>query len=253
MIVSIIKNYLCLLCINDIKKQIKRLGIHNFSKLNKPQLIDEIIKHYSVLVVQRRIRKHLALNTLCPISLESIKFPCWSKKTETGRIYYNIEPLANYLVTSGNFKDPSTRHQYTDDELLSMDKIIKENGLKIPKSILKSRDNVKYYRKVKDNDEQVDILTERLRHIVWNIRDKIEGVFMGYQDINEFTNILSKSYFPSINEYLSILDTKCTRSRELSIEDMKLIIKGINYDCMITSHLKEMVLRLIELENENFL
>lgn len=252
MIVSIIQTHFDFCTIFDVRKQAKRIGIPKFSKLNKQTLIYEIMKYYAVVIIQRRYRKHVAFNNVCPISLELIKFPCWSKKIETGRIYYNIESLANYLITSGNFKDPSTRVLYTDEELASMDKMIKENDVDISKSVLKSKLNIKYYRKIKDNDEQIDILNERIRHITWTIRDKIEGVYMGYQDIIEFTNILSRSYFPSITEYIEILDKKCKRSRELCFHDMKVIIQDIKYDCPLINHLKDMVLDFIQENIENF-
>ena len=33
-------------------------------------------------------------------------------------IYYNLIDLADYLITTGDFRDPKTREKYSDDRIL---------------------------------------------------------------------------------------------------------------------------------------
>lgn len=44
-------------------------------------------------------------------------------KTNNTCIYYNLEPLMDYLIETGNFKDPITRIAYTNKHLKQMDDI----------------------------------------------------------------------------------------------------------------------------------
>lgn len=282
MILSFVRLYLLSCSLLEIKFQIKRLNIKKFSSLNKQELVNSILKYYFALLVQKQYRKHIALNSVCSISLDNIKYPFWAKKTEKGFIYYNLDSLATYLITGGSFKDPTTREIYTDEELVSIDKTIHSNNLsKTFKSVLRSRYNTKYYRAIRDNDEQIDILSERIRHITWSIRDKIEIIssfenssenspenspenssnryceksFDISSETSKFTNLLYNRYFPAISDYLVILNKKCSKSRELCFYNMNLVIENIktpSEDSLIF-RLKSMVLRYINLESYKFL
>jgi len=149
MIVSIIQRFLENLSVRDVKRKAKKIGIKGYSKLRKNEIINTIISFYAVKVIQRRYRKCKSLNTLCPISLEAISYPCWSKKTKKGRMYYNLEPLANFLITSGDFRDPNTRESYTDKEIVSIDSLIRVNKIKISKSVKKAKDNPRFYKRLR--------------------------------------------------------------------------------------------------------
>lgn len=245
MIISIIYTSLQSLPLRDVKNLSKKQGIKGYSKLKKKECIDTITKLLAVKVIQRFFRKKLSLNDTCPISLESIVWPCWSKKTDKGRIYYNLEPLASYLITRGDFRDPSTRKNYTDSELESIDSMLKFSKIKLSKTVKKAKNNPAYYRRIKENEEQIDIIRERLRFLSCNIRENIEEIHKGYADIKEFMNQLNMCYYPSISDYVNLLNRRDRGSVFHMFESMIKIIDDTNFDCQVTKHLKKLVIEWI--------
>lgn len=252
MIVSIIQSFLRNLPVRDVRRTAKKVGIKGYSKLKKNDVIFNIVRLYAIKIIQRRYRKSKALNTLCPISLETICYPCWYKRTKKGRIYYNLEPLANFLITSGDFRDPNTRESYTEKEILSIDSLLRLNKIKISKSVKKAKDNPRYYKRLKENEEQIDILMERIRYIFWTIREHVEEIYNGYGDIKELTTQLDVTFFPTVKEYIRLLNRRDKRSLENSFYDMKRIITNIHYDCHVTKHLKNMIINWIDKEQKQY-
>jgi hypothetical protein len=109
-----------------LKKICKFLHIKNYSGLRKNELILSINKYHAMIKLQRWARKFLSNKEPCPISFEPIKYPCYAFKTPNNvLIYYNLDALRSFLIKSGDFRDPSTRREYTDKELLEMDNIHK--------------------------------------------------------------------------------------------------------------------------------
>jgi len=160
-----------------LKKICKMLRLKNYSGLRKSDLISIINRYHNVIKLQRWIRKIFSKNELCPISYESIKYPCFAFKTQNNvLIYYNLEALRSYLIKIGDFRDPSTRGEYTDKQLLEMDNIhkyytidkyyktdYKNNASQQDyfKSVYKASKNKKFYEKIKEK-EQEQLLFERL-------------------------------------------------------------------------------------------
>lgn len=147
--------------------------------LKKDDLIVKIKEYTSVLKIQRFYRNKKSTEQVCPISMESIKYPCFAfrPKGHSMFIYYNLEPLVSYMLSSGNFKDPKTREEYSDQVLESIDKEVLKN--KIPlmkpfKSVIKASKNKKYYRKKKDNEDTILALERCLDDIIGSMRSIIE-------------------------------------------------------------------------------
>lgn len=252
MIISIIRQFLQDLSMKHVKAVSKKVGIKGYSKLKKNEIIDNIVKLYAVKIIQKRYIKYKALNTLCPISLEPVRHPYWYKRTQKGRIYYNLEPLANFLVSSGDFRDPNTRESYSDKEIESIDKLIKLNKIKLQKSVKKAKDSPMFYKRLKENEEQIDILMERIRYIFWSIRDHVEDIYNGYGDIKELTTQMEVTYFPTVKEYIRLLQRKDKRSMKNSFLDMKKIIAEIKYNCHVTKHLKTIITEWINKEQKRY-
>lgn len=242
MIISIIRTYLQKSSVKDVKVLAKRHNVKGYSKMRKNEILNAIIERLAIIIIQRFFRKKLSLNDKCPISLDDIMYPCWSIKTEKGRIYYNLESLASYLVTRGDFRDPSTRQTYSDKELDNMESLIKSNNIKLNRSIKKAKNNPHIYRRIKDNDEQIDIIQERLRFVSCNIRDNIEEIHRGYADIKEFTTQLDNIMYPAIKDYIRLLYRREKNLIKYTIDTMIKIVNDTTFDCQVSKHLKNMVI-----------
>ena len=106
----------------NLKKICKRLHITNYSIMKKNELRNEIYKYFSIVKIQKSFRKYFSSEEICPISIEPIKYPCFPFKPKgaTKFIYYNLEPLIEYLITTGDFRDPKTREKYSSDTLRTL-------------------------------------------------------------------------------------------------------------------------------------
>lgn len=158
----------------DLKKICKINKIKNYSKLKKVDIIKKIIDYFSVLKIQKFWRKKLINNKLCPISLNVIKYPCYAFKTKKGNfIYYNIKPLIDYLITTGNFQDPKTRQTYSEDNIKTIENIRKY--YKLPgKNIIKVSRNKRYYMNKRDIEDDILVIERTLDSIIFQITKLIE-------------------------------------------------------------------------------
>lgn len=110
--------------LTTLKKICKFLHIKNYSSLRKNEIISLINKHHAMIKLQRWMRRVFSKEETCPISCEPIKYPCFAYKTPNNVfIYYNLDALRSFLIKSGDFRDPSTRGEYTEKQLLEMDNI----------------------------------------------------------------------------------------------------------------------------------
>ncbi len=178
-----------------LKKICKFLHIKNYSSLRKSELVFVINKYHAVILIQRWIRKILSKEESCPISCEPIRYPCFAFKTPNNvLIYYNLDALRSFLIKTGDFRDPITREEYTDKQLLVMDNIynykhqkqteqeqkkikyMKENqclnstnnqlnGEDYFKSVFKASKNKKFYERMKEK-EQEQLIFERLLDLI---------------------------------------------------------------------------------------
>lgn len=160
------------LTVIQLKKICRAKGIKNYSKLNKNNLINTIQTHTSVIRLQRWIRGILSKGDLCSISLEKIKYPCFAHvPKENVIIYYNLGALKDYLITTGNFRDPNTRDYYTETQLKTMDVIeeyTRKNKKRKVDSVYKASKNTKFYKKIKERENEIEILEREMD-------DAIEG------------------------------------------------------------------------------
>ncbi len=109
---------------HDMYKICKFLRIKKYYSMNKDEIFLMIKKQCSILKIQRWMRNQIfsKKEDRCPISLEPIKYPCFGYKTENNLfIYYSLKSLRNYLITSENFEDPSTKGKYTLKQLTDID------------------------------------------------------------------------------------------------------------------------------------
>jgi hypothetical protein len=158
------------LTVNILKKLCHLKKITKYSKLTKLELVKLIEKYDSVKKIQKWFRKRY--NPTCPISLDKIKYPCFGYVPSRGGtiIYYNLEPLKNYLIKSGNFKDPNTREVYNEDIIKKIDCIDGGNEL------MKAFKNKRFYEKIKERELENLIIERELDRIVEELTKDISAV-----------------------------------------------------------------------------
>ncbi len=202
-----------------LKNLCKLLRIKNYSGLKKNELILTINKHHATIKLQRWIRKILSKNESCPISCESIKYPCFAFKTSNNiLIYYNLYALRSFLIKSGDFRDPSTRSKYNDKQLLEMDNIYntfkpkpnsteqlvkkQENKDDYFKSVFKASKSKMFYEKMKEKEQELLIFERILDSICDDIvtlindnvftLDTLKSMYL-YDYRTQFTRLLNRS------------------------------------------------------------
>lgn len=150
-------------------------GLKRYSKLHKKDLLKKIQYYFNSIKIQRWIRKILSKGENCSISLEEIKYPCFAYvPKERVVIYYNLYALKEYLISTGDFRDPNTREAYTEEHLKTMDEIDeyyrKRTTLTTPtepfKSVYKASKNTKVYKNMKIRENEVQILERELDTVI---------------------------------------------------------------------------------------
>lgn len=163
----------------ELKKICKFMHIKKYTGLKKINIILMINKHLSILKIQRWIRKKLSKNESCPISMDRINYPCFVYKPIGTQklIYYNLSAIKNFLIKSGDFRDPISRDSYTEENLQTMDIIDKyyhkyEKNYKIV-SVCKASKNTKFYLKMKEKECELLTFERILDAICQDIKELI--------------------------------------------------------------------------------
>ncbi len=175
------------LTVFQLKKFCRAKGIKNYSKLHKKDIISLIQTYTSVIKLQRWVRKTMCKNENCSISLESIRYPCFGYVPKNGVIiYYNLYPLKDYLISTGDFRDPNTRDFYSETQLKTMDKIEdyfektkpkekRKRSAKRSRSVFKASKNTKFYKKIKNRENEIQILEREMDNLIERILTEIIG------------------------------------------------------------------------------
>ena len=218
-----------ILSIKQLKLLCKLNGIANYSKLNKLELLNLYNKHLYIIKIQRLLRS-MWIDGLCPISMEPVKFPCFAfrpkgfmidkSRSGTSFIYYNLIPLIEYLISSGDFRDPKTREPYTEETLKSIDKQKTKLKLKM-KSVYKASINKTLYRKKKETEEELTVLERCLDEVVSSIRIALET-----EQYNDPTLTLNSFHFPTFHRYFRNILYKSKEYAEQVLKNTIHVITG---------------------------
>lgn len=196
--------------------------LNNYSKQKKEILIKRLNECHSILRIQKFIRNILmgGKDQLCPISMEPIRYPCFPFKPKASShfIYYNLESLIDYLLQTGDFRDPKTREPYLDQVLQSIDDYKKRVGIK-SKSVLLASQNRSIYKKKKDHEDDIMVLERCIDEVVASITTIMESTM----DDNPLV-ILNSYHFPTYLRYYKRLFTLCKFSAKNKIENTIIII-----------------------------
>ena len=224
--------------VKQLKIDAKMLGLQGYSKFKKDEVIKNIIEFRAATIIQRRVRNKISKNELCPFSMEPINYPCFGKKVGNVFFYCNLVDLANFLVSSGDFREPNTRTYYTKNELYIIEDLVKFYKIKLPRSISNSIENKRFYIKQKCNEEQIDILIERIRFTCWMIVENVEEIFFGRETLDNVFIKLENIYFPELSACMVLLYQRSIRDLQNSIISSKIIIDNIKFDCFFIEKIK---------------
>ncbi len=167
--------------VNVLKNICKKKRIPNISKYNKADLINELKKYYATIKIQRFFRSKNKIEQICPICFETTKntpYFAFKPSGQSNFIYYNLNCLSDYLISSGDFRDPKTRELYSDNTLQNIDKEVKKHKIKLKynfKSIYKASKNKKFYKNIKDTEESILIIERCLDDIIVSMKSIIEN------------------------------------------------------------------------------
>lgn len=157
-----------------LQKIAKFYNLKHVNRIKKKNtLIKNLRVHLSIVRIQKWLRKKIAYNERCPISLEYIRYPCWGYKLNNKFVYYNLPDLAYYFVTSGDFRDPSTRNKIIVNDILQISNIIKQFPSMKKIKILKAFKSEEQFILKRQLDEQRDVLDDTIRTVVKEIIDDL--------------------------------------------------------------------------------
>ena len=141
--------------ISILKKLCKNGNIKNYSKLKKKELFDTFNKFLAVKVIQKCFRNHFYKNATDHISLEPISYPCFIYRTKSGKHYfYSYESIIKYIMKTGDCRDPMTRENYSDDDLIRLDTEAKKYNFKY-RSTYKIKKNLGYARRIRNIENEI--------------------------------------------------------------------------------------------------
>jgi len=214
-----------------LKKICKFMKIKNYSKLNKEEILTRINVNLSIIKIQRFLRSRW-IDGLCPVSMEEVKYPCFAfrpkgfmidrskNRNGTSFIYYNLEPLVNYLVSSGDFRDPKTREPYSEETLKCIDKCKVENKIKM-KSVYRASINKTIYRRKREREEDLIVLERCIDEVVSSIR-----IILETEQPNDSEITLNSFHFPTFHRYFRNILYKSKDYAEQVLEHTINIITG---------------------------
>jgi hypothetical protein len=232
------ENELVVKRVKDLKSIVCNLRVRSYSNMKKEELILVITNFNAACVIQRWFRKIVGINDICPFTLEKVVYPCYGKKVKGGFVYCSLSELANFLVTSGDFREPNTRMEYNTKELDYIQSLVKYYKVKVPKSLNTARVDLDYYRKKKVLSEQIDILAERVRFTSWIIRETIDEIILGEENIEDTIINMDNVYLPELSECIAIINDKAPQYVNISIDSAKKIIDDVSIDCSFVDKIK---------------
>lgn len=228
-----------------LKKMCKNGKITRYSKLKKRELFDNFNKLLAVKVIQRCFRNYFYKNATDHISLEPINYPCFIYRTKSGKHYfYSYESIIKYIMKTGDCRDPMTRENYSDDDLMRLDNSAKLHYPDIKyRSTYKIKKNLNYARRIRNRENEIlsfqlrmDELKELILFIIssemneWNLENEpilIENV--EYRSVDSFIQSTFhelKMVLLNLREYdsYSVTTFKKDFLEQITFEPFKLLI-----------------------------
>ena len=222
-----------------LHKICKNYSILKYSKLNKMELIQKINEYYSVIKIQKYYRNYFYKNAVDHITLEKVEYPCFVFRTKCGKCYfYAYESIINYIMKTGDTRDPMTRTQYSDEVLTRLDSSAKLAlpGIKL-KSTLKIKKNPEYARRIRNKLNEILSYQSRLSELKILLINFIDS---GLIFINMDNIFIDNIEYTNTSVYLnSVIYEIKTRLRNLLSLDQH---SSESFKSELTDNLKELIL-----------
>jgi hypothetical protein len=204
--------YSNILTINCLKKICRIYKIKFNGYAPKKIILDILNKCSAAKVVQRKMRKKLNFNDMCPISHEELKYPWICIKNNKIYIYYDFNTFVMYLNKMSDFRDPCTRISLSRKKIEEINKLIIYYHRKSTNKLIISDDMIK--------DVDLNILTYCLHDIIKDVNNKVLNLeetykfylprFMFYftrlvnNHSKEMTSMLLKACRETVNKQIII-------------------------------------------------
>jgi len=149
-----------------LKKLCKNEGLR-YSNLKKNEIFELLNKNLAIKIIQRCFRNYFYKNAVDHISLEQITFPCFIYRTKSGKHYfYSYESIIKYIMKTGDCRDPMTRENYSDNDLLRLDKEVKLHFPNIKyRNTYKIKKNLNYARRIRNRENEILSVQMRMDEI----------------------------------------------------------------------------------------
>jgi len=220
-----------------LKKLCKNEKLKGYSKLKKKELFDQFNRILAVKIIQRHFRTHFYKNATDHITLEPISFPCFIYKTKSGKHYfYNHDSIIKYIMKTGNTKDPMTREEYSDNDLIRLDTEAKLHYPDIKyRSTYKIKKNLSYARRIKNRENEIlsfQMRMDELKELILfiNTSDMLNW------DLGNEPIFIENIEYPSMDSFIRSV-----------IHELKRVILNLrSYDSYSAELFKTDLLKLIE-------
>ena len=219
-------------------------------KLKKKELISEYNRYLAIKQIQKRYREHFYKNAIDHITLEKVSYPCFIYRTKSKsasvnfkHYFYEYSSIIKYIMKSGDTRDPMTRAQYSDTDLIRLDTDSKKHfPLCSYKSTLKIKNNVNYARKIRNRENEILSFQLRLDElkeiIIFIISDDIVS-----WNLNNEPILIDNVEYRSIDSYINTV-----------ILELKIIFLNLKkYDTNSANQFKITILEEIEAQALNVL
>lgn len=114
-----------LLTIKCIRNILKIRNIKYTSVLNKQGLLLVLNANQHARIIQRKFREKIKEQIECPISHELLIYPFVSFKINNKFLYYDFKSIIEYFNKTRDFRDPLTRFFISDNNIESINKLIR--------------------------------------------------------------------------------------------------------------------------------
>jgi len=114
-----------LLTVKAIKNILKIRGCKFYNTLNKASLLSLLNFNGAATKIQRVLRSKIMRYENCPISCDRLKYPFISFRFDGKFFYYDFKTLVDYFIKTNVFKDPLTRNDISDENIIYINTLIK--------------------------------------------------------------------------------------------------------------------------------
>lgn len=222
-----------------------RVKIKNLSRIKrKKTFVRKLTEHFSCVKIQRWYRKAKAFNSLCPISMEYVRYPCWRYPTQLERYtYYNLPVLVDCLLTSGDFRDPISREKITYEHTLEIADIVRKTNIDRPdiSEVFKSKIRFQVEREL---DEQIDILED-------NIRTVTDSIIEDLLTVNESNTNIDEIFSPNLYDIKIASGILTNLSNEVHTRVIRWCVnklKSVELENKFAAYVREYIVEIMEEE-----